>query len=268
MFGAIAGDVIGSAHEGRPPGLKDFTLLTSRSVFTDDTVLTIAVASAILDGQDFGVSIRKWGKCYPNAGYGHGFYTWLNGSDVGPYNSYGNGSAMRVSPVGWAFNDLHSVAAQAGKSAVVTHNHPEGMKGAQAIATAVFAARMGHTKQQIAKMLSSGFGYDLEASHAKIRDGAISASTCQETVPAAAIAFLLSNDFEDAIRNAVFFGGDTDTTACITGAIAEAFYGGVPQAIEEEVRCRLDKEMLRVVDTFTRRFCKKSVNLTVVSNNR
>lgn len=254
MLGAIAGDIIGSTHEGGSPGLKDFSLFTSRSTFTDDTVMTIAVASAILDGGDFGLSIRRWGRRYPSAGYGHSFYEWLHGPDTGPYNSYGNGSAMRVSPVAWAFENLDDVISQADKSACVTHNHPEGIKGAQAIAAAVFAARNGRTKQQISELLTKDFGYDLEARHARLRDGQISSSNCQETVPTAAIAFLLSNDFEDTIRNAVFFGGDADTNASIAGAIAEAFYGGVPDAIEHEIRSRLPKDLLHVVDEFSSRY--------------
>jgi ADP-ribosylglycohydrolase len=265
MLGAIAGDMIGAPHEGRSPGLKEFTLFTSRSIFTDDTVLTVAIADAILSARPFGATLREWGQRYPNAGYGSQFYDWLHTpSDPGPYNSYGNGSAMRVAPIGWAFDEFQEVVDWADKSAWPTHNHPEGLKGAHAVAGAIWAARQGPTPQVLEALFSQTFGYDINAIVLRLREGQVLASTCQDTVPAAAIACLSSGSFEDAVRKAVSFGGDTDTLACIAGAIAEAWFGGVPREVEEEVRSRLDKPLLRVVDDFTRRYCKAKPRLTVV----
>lgn len=260
MLGAIVGDIVGSVHEGRSPGLKDFPLFTSRSSFTDDTVLTIAVASAILDGvkdgSEYGPSIRHWGQRYPTAGYGNRFYEWLTGPDTGPYNSYGNGAAMRVAPVGWAFDDTDALT-HAVLTALVTHNHPEGIKGAQAVAGAVFCARTGFTKEQIAELITTRFGYDLSLPVHALRSRGGVGVTCQETIPAAVTAFLASTDFEDAIRIAVSLGGDTDTTACVTGAIAEAFYGGIPEWIGLEAIRRLDGPLFKVFDRFWKRYCRR-----------
>jgi len=254
MLGAIAGDVIGSVHEGSRPKPKDFPLFVTRSRFTDDTVLTVAIASALRSGSDFGVSIRHWGRRYPRAGYGRWFRAWLFQDGAEPYNSFGNGSAMRVAPVGWAFDNLDDVLSQAAKSAEVTHNHPEGIKGAQAIAAAVFAGRTEQSKDQIAALLSERFGYDCTASLKTLQERGRFDVTCQGTVPAAAGAFLHSTDFEDAIRNAVSFGGDTDTLACIAGAMAEAFYGGVPADIQREVFGCLDRAVIGEVIQFTARY--------------
>lgn len=268
MLGAIAGDMIGSPHEGRSPGLEDFSLFTSRSVFTDDTILSVAVADAILSEKPFGASLREWGRRYPNAGYGSQFYDWLHSpSDPGPYNSYGNGSAMRVAPIGWAFRDFQEVVTWADKSARPTHNHPEGLRGAHAVAGAVWAGRQNPTPQVMEGLFTGTFGYDINAIAARIRDGQVLAATCQDTIPAAAIACLTSKSFEEAVRKAVSFGGDTDTLACIAGAIAEAWFGGVPPEVEEEVRHRLDRPLLRVVDDFTRRFCKGKPKLSAVPTN-
>jgi ADP-ribosylglycohydrolase len=250
MLGAIIGDVIGSVHEGRSPGLKDFPLFTSRSCFTDDTVLTVAVASAILDGRDYKTAIRDWGLRYPTAGYGHGFYTWLTGPDMGPYNSFGNGSAMRVSPIGWAFNDGGEIDRHAIQSAFVSHNHPEGIKGAQAIAGVIGGLRVGGSKELTASWLLKTFGYDCSLTLEQLRERGGVGVTCQETVPAAVCAFLWSTDFEDAIRNAVSLGGDTDTTASIAGALAEAHYGGVPNEIAKEAVRRLDRPLFNVFNRF------------------
>lgn len=258
MLGAIAGDIIGSVYENSSPGFKEFVLFSSRATFTDDTVLTVAVASAILHGRDFESELRAWGERYPGAGYGHGFSQWLSDPQRSPGHSFGNGSAMRVSPVGWAFADVGEVAAQARATALPSHGHPEGMQGAQAVAAAVHAARHGASKAQIADLMT-GFGYDcaptMEAQRARGWVGV----TCREAVPAATVAFLASTDFEDAVRNAVFLGGDTDTTACIAGSIAEAFYGGVPPEIEATVLDRLDEALLGVVDRFRARFVTKQL---------
>lgn len=234
MIGAISGDIIGSVHEGDLPKVKGFPLFVVDSTFTDDTVLTIAIASAIREGTDFAAPLRRWGRRYPQAGYGGWFRDWLFCDDPTPYNSFGNGSAMRVAAIGWAFNDLDAVLDEATRSAEVTHNHPEGIKGAQAAATAVFCARTGQTKDQIATLLSDRFGYDCTVSLEHLQHRSSFDVTCQGTLPAAAVAFLQSTDFEDAVRNAISFGGDADTLACIAGAMAEAHYGGVPTAIQFE----------------------------------
>lgn len=262
VIGAISGDVIGSVHEGALVQAKDFPLFVPSSTFTDDTVLTVAIASAIREGADFGVSIRRWGRRYPDVGYGGLFYEWLFRDDVTPYNSFGNGAAMRVAAVGWAFDDLAVVLREATKSAEVTHNHPEGIKGAQAVAAAILAARTGQTKDEIAALLHDRFGYDCTMGLSALQRRGGFDVTCQGTVPAAAVAFLQSTDFEDAVRNAISFGGDADTLACIAGAIAEGHYGGVPAAIQVEVLRRLDGALRAEVIAFARMY---RVPLTDVS---
>jgi ADP-ribosylglycohydrolase len=254
MIGAIAGDVIGSVHEGSAPQSKAFPLFVRSSRFTDDTVLTIAVAGAIRAGVDYAVALRRWGRSYPDAGYGGLFRAWLFADHPAPYDSYGNGSAMRVSPIGWAFDDLDAVLVEAGNSARVTHSHPEGIKGAQAVAGAVLLGRTGHSKDEIGQLLSDRFGYDCSAGLDALRRRAAFDVTCQGTVPAAAIAFLESNDFEDAVRNAVSLGGDADTLACIAGAMAEPYYGGTPDWIQREVLCRLDEPLRTEALAFARRY--------------
>ena len=265
MIGAISGDVIGSVYEGAPPMPKDFPLFVLRSRFTDDTVLTVAVASAIRKGTDFGTAIRHWGRRYPHAGYGGWFRDWLFRENAAPYNSFGNGSAMRVAAVGWAFDALDDVLREASRSAEVTHNHPEGIKGAQAVATAIHAARTGQTKDRIAAMLSDRFGYDCSMELSTLQSRGGFDVTCQGTVPAAAVAFLQSTDFEDAVRNAVSFGGDADTLACIAGAMAEAHYGSVPAEIQVEVLRRLDGALTAEVIAFSRDYgvpLSSDLNLT------
>jgi ADP-ribosylglycohydrolase len=254
VIGAISGDIIGSVHEGSPPKAKDFPLFVPGSRFTDDTVLTVAVASAIREGVDFATSIRRWGRRYPNAGYGAWFRDWLFRDDPAPYNSFGNGSAMRVAAIGWAFTDFDLALREAAKSAEVTHNHPEGIKGAQAVAAAILLARHGHAKNEIATLLSDRFGYDCSVALGALRRRGGFDVTCQGTVPAAAVAFLQSTDFEDAVRNAVSFGGDADTLACIAGAMAEAHYGGVPAEIQAEVLARLDESLRAEVIAFARKY--------------
>ena len=219
-------------------------------------VLTVAVASAIREGVDYGTSIRRWGRRYPYAGYGGWFRDWLFGEDAAPYNSFGNGSAMRVAAIGWAFDDLDVVLHEATRSAEVTHNHPEGIKGAQAVAAAILLARAGQGKDEIATLLSDRFGYDCTVGLSALRRRGGFDVTCQGTVPAAAVAFLQSTDFEDAVRNAVSFGGDADTLACIAGAMAEAHYGGVPAEIQAEysvawtMRCVLKSSPLPEITVF------------------
>lgn len=254
MIGAISGDVIGSVHEGAPAKSKDFPLFVPNSSFTDDTVLTIAVASAIRKGEDYATSLRRWGRRYPDAGYGGWFYQWLCRDDAPPYNSFGNGSAMRVAAVGWAYDDLDVVLREATKSAECTHNHPEGINGAQAVAAAILAARKGQTKDDIAAVLSDSFGYDVTIDLSSLQCRGGFDITCQGTVPAAAAAFLQSANFEDAIRNAISLGGDADTLACIAGAMAEPHYGSVPARIQFEVLRRLDAAMRGEVAAFCRKY--------------
>lgn len=253
MIGAIAGDIIGSPYEGILMVDPDFPLFGPGSRFTDDTVLTVAVASAIRQRGDFATALRQWGRRYPHAGYGGFFRDWLRRDDAGPYNSFGNGSAMRVAPIGWAFDDPDAVLREAARSAEVTHNHPEGVKGAQAVAATVHAARTGGTRETIAALLSDRFGYDCPMDLSAVRRGVFDV-TCQGTVPAAATAFLCSTDFESAVRNAVALGGDTDTLGCIAGALAEAFYGGVPSSIREDVFRRLDERLGVEVVAFAEEF--------------
>ena len=254
MIGAICGDVIGSVHEGAPPKPKDFPLFVPDSTFTDDTVLTVAVANAIREGMDFATSIRRWGRRYPYVGYGSWFRDWLFREDAGPYNSFGNGSAMRVAAIGWAFDDLDVVLREAASSASVTHNHVEGIKGAQAVAATIFVARSGSGKEEIAALLSDRFRYDCSTGLSALQNRGGFDVTCQGTVPAAAVAFLHSTDFEDAVRNAVSFGGDADTLGCIAGAIAEAHYGGVPAEIQVEVFGRLDHALRAEVAAFASQY--------------
>jgi len=264
MLGAIAGDIIGSVYEGMAVGTKDFPLFVTGSRFTDDTVLTIAVAAAIRERKDFSTSIRDWGRRYPAAGYGGWFYDWLFTDDAPPYNSFGNGSAMRVAAVGWAYDDPETVLREATRSAEITHNHPEGIKGARAVAAAILLGRSGRTKKEIAALFSDQFGYNWHTDLEVLRERQGFDVTCQGTVPVAAAAFLQSTGFEDAVRNAVSIGGDTDTLACITGALAEAYYGCVPVDMQAEVFSRLDKNLLEEVMQFAAKF-NVPVNTSVIS---
>ena len=260
MYGAILGDIIGSPYEfDRGDKTKDFPLFSDESEFTDDTVMTIAVAHALmdvpLDAGDEQVKhrltecMKYYGACYPNAGYGPGFLLWLIKDDPKPYNSFGNGSAMRVSAAGWLYDDLDSVRHAARLTAEVTHNHPEGIKGAEATASAIFLARTGHSKDEIRDYIVTEFGYDLSRTCDEIRPDYYHVETCQETVPEAITAFLEGNSFEDVIRTAVSLGGDSDTLTAIAGSIAEAFYG-VPDALKKECRERLTADLSAVLDRF------------------
>jgi ADP-ribosylglycohydrolase len=254
MLGAIAGDVIGSVYEARPVKSTDFELFPPGARFTDDTVLTVATAEALLGDGDYAGAYRRYGRAYPNAGYGGSFYGWLLSDDAGPYNSWGNGAAMRVSPVGLALDTVDEVLAEAAASAAVTHNHPEGIKGAQATALAVFLAGSGADKESIKSAIAERFGYDLARSLDVIRPTYRFDVSCQGSVPESLMAFLESTDYESAICNAVSLGGDADTMACIAGGIAEAFYGGVPKKIGAQVEARLSKELLNVLYRFESRY--------------
>ena len=250
MLGAIAGDIIGSIYEGGNIKTKDFPLFQRQSSISDDTVLTIAIADTILKKENYTNMLKQYYHRYPYAGYGGTFQAWAKSNHTEPYNSWGNGSAMRVSPVGWAFNDLESVLIEAQKSAEVTHNHPEGIKGAKAIASAIFLARTGNNKDTIKSYIQTQFGYDLNRTIAEIRPEYKWDVSCQGSVPEAIISFLDSTDFEDAIRNAVSLGGDSDTIACISGSIAHAFYGKIPPHILTEIFPRLDLFLTNITREF------------------
>jgi ADP-ribosylglycohydrolase len=254
MIGAIAGDVIGSVHERRRTKTSDFPLFEPESCFTDDTVLTVATAHAILNRVPYDAAYRSFGRAYPDSGYGGSFYRWLMSDEPQPYNSFGNGSAMRVSPVGFAFDDVETVLREAERSASVTHNHPDGIKGAQAAAVAVFMARSGFSKEQLREEVGRRFHYDLSRSIDHIRPDYHWSVTCEESVPQAIVAFLDSTSVESAIRLAVSLGGDADTQAAIAGAIAQAFYRRVPAHIVAGVRERLPVEFIAVLDAFERAF--------------
>jgi ADP-ribosylglycohydrolase len=253
MLGAIAGDIIGSVYEHRPIKTTDFPLFGPGSRFTDDTVLTVAVAHALLEGGDYVPYLKEYAAMYPHAGYGGAFFQWALSEDAEPYNSWGNGSAMRVSPVAYAFDSPDEVRAEAGRSAAVTHSHPEGILGAEATAAAVYLARTGRSKDDIRTAITNDYGYDLSATLDEIRPGYAFDVSCRGTVPPAVIAFLESDGYEDAVRKAVSLGGDSDTLACITGAIAGAYYG-VPEPIAERALACLPDPLRATVLAFDETF--------------
>lgn len=265
MLGAIAGDIVGSVYENWRIKRKDFRLFTPVSTFTDDSVLTVAVADAILTGGDYGPMIKSYARRHPLRGYGPRFLAWMASPSTKPYNSLGNGSAMRVSPVAHAFASETEVLHQAELTAACTHNHPEGIKGAQATALAVFLALHDADKETIRHEIADRFGYDLSRSIDEIRPDYRTDLTCQGSVPEAIIAFLDSMSFEDALRNAVSLGGDADTQACIAGAIAEAHYRTIPRPILEQVRKRLARPLWQTTLEFTRKFGVEEVIAQVES---
>lgn len=289
MYGAILGDIIGSPFEfDRGDKTKDFKLFSRRSHFTDDSVMTLAVCEALLKvGQDATVkeiedavisSMQSWGRRYPHEGYGGYFRRWLTARHPEPYNSFGNGSAMRVSAAGWLYDSLEKTRVVAKATANVTHNHPEGIKGAEATASAIFMARNGSSKEEIKKYIENEFHYDLNRTLDEIRPSFHMDETCQKTVPEAIIAFLEARDFEDAIRNAVSLGGDTDTLGAITGSIAEAYFG-ISETLISECRNRINKDMRDVVDAFysfvreddspnTNQMIEKAINQYYVHNDK
>ncbi|WP_455667159.1 ADP-ribosylglycohydrolase family protein [Phocaeicola sp.] len=255
MIGAIAGDIIGSAYEFNNVKTKDFPLFGDCSSYTDDSIMTVAVADWLLHGGELAKVMQHYGNKYPDpmGGYGGRFAMWLHEVNPKPYNSWGNGAAMRVSPVGWYFDSLEETLRVAKETAIITHNHPEGIKGAQAVAGAIFLARNEKSKEYIKEFVEKSFGYDLNRNCDDIRLNYEFDESCQGTVPEAIIAFLESRDFEDAIRLAVSLGGDSDTLACITGGIAEAFYKyGMPCGIRDKVRILLDDDLWRIVEEFVK----------------
>lgn len=279
MLGAIAGDVIGSVHEHRPTKTTGFALFDERCRVTDDTVMSIATARAILHADvarapghvpdpnaqptasDYAREFRAFGRRYPNAGYGGTFARWLREESMGAYGSWGNGSAMRVSPVGWAFATEDDVLDHAERSARPTHDHPEGIKGAQAVALAVYLARTGRSKDEIRGAVCTRFGYDLDRTVDELRPGSSFDVSCQGSVPEAIVAFLDSAGTEDAIRLAVSLGGDADTQACIAAAISEAYYGEVGVQIARFVLGRLDDPLLGVLARFAARLPESSAKM-------
>lgn len=250
MLGAIAGDMMGARFERFPTKRTDFTLIPSTATFTDDTILTVAIADAILTNMDYDVALKEYARKYYYLPYGRAFKRWSRTWDNIPYGSCGNGSAMRVSPVGFAFNSVDEVLYQAKKSAEVTHNHPEGIKGAQSVALAIQMARMGLSKAEMRDETARRFGYDMNRTIVEIRPEYKYNTTCQGSVPESIIAFLDSSSYEEAIVNAISLGGDADTMACIAGGIAESFYGGVPEKIKAKVAGSLDKSLMDVVNDF------------------
>lgn len=274
MIGAILGDMIGAPYEfDRSPKIKEFPLFSQGSCFTDDTVMTIAVAEALLDtvsGSDDEIkrslvsSMRKWGKRYPDAGYGLRFNSWLRAKIPESYGSYGNGSAMRVSATGWLYNNIEETRRIARKTAEVTHNHPEGIKGAEATASAIYLARNGASKVEIRNYIISEFDYDLSRTCDEIRPTYRHVESCQKTVPEAMTAFMEGTDFEDVVRTAVSLGGDCDTLTCIACSIGEAYYG-VPDELVDECKKRLPDDMLALLGRFEERL-SLSPNLYIQEN--
>ncbi|MDR0707105.1 MAG: ADP-ribosylglycohydrolase family protein [Treponema sp.] len=257
ILGAITGDIIGSSYEFNNVKSVDFELFTNDTYFTDDSVLTAATMHAILRQTDYALSYRCFGRTYPHRGYGGHFKAWIYADDPKPYNSWGNGSAMRASPIGWCCDSIDDVLAEAKKSAEVTHNHPEGVKGAQAAAAAVYLARTGKSKDEIKKFIVDRFDYDLDRSIDEIRPAYDFDISCQGSVPEAIIAFLESVDFENAIRLAVSLGGDSDTIAAVAGGIAEAFYQRIPENIAAFVQVVLGPDLMQdVVAPFSKKYRK------------
>jgi ADP-ribosylglycohydrolase len=255
MLGSIAGDVIGSVYEHNNYKGTDFPFFKPGSDLTDDSILTIATAEVLLKGDgDYASAYRNWYQEYPNAGFGGNFHCWGSDEKMGPYNSWGNGSAMRAGPIGWAFETLDEVLAEAERSASVTHNHPEGVKGAKSAAGGVFLARKGKSKEEVIQWATTTFGYDISVPLDEIREGYKFDVSCQGTMPWAFRAVLEGTDFESTIRLAISIGGDSDTLACIAGAIAEALYDGVPEEIVKEVTPKFDPGIVKIVDAFREKY--------------
>ncbi|MBM3138159.1 MAG: ADP-ribosylglycohydrolase family protein [Chloroflexi bacterium] len=250
MLGAIAGDIIGSVYEFASFKEYDFPLFSTESTFTDDSVLTVAVADAFINHLDVAQTLKEYALRYPGRSYGGSFSKWMHSDSLAPYNSWGNGSAMRTSALGYLINDRSDLLQISRDFAAVTHDHPEGIKGAQATAYAIFLARQGSAKEDIQNEISTWFGYDLSNTLDQLRPSYVFNESCLKTVPPAIIAFLESENYEDAVRKAISLGGDADTLACITGSIAEAYYGMVPDDIAREAYQRLPEEFIQIMDKF------------------
>lgn len=254
IIGAIAGDVIGSVYEWNNTKTTEFPLFTKRSRFTDDTVLTMAIMDCILYDKPFNENLAAYGRAYPDAGFGKFFKQWMYGKDLLPYGSYGNGSAMRISPVGFAFDTLEETLAVAKQAASATHNSEEGIRGAQAVASAIFLARTGKSKTEIKTYIETTFGYNLDFTLDEIRPNYTFEVRCDGSVPQAIRAFLESTDYENAIRLAISIGGDSDTIGCMAGGIAAAFYKHIPETIIDSVVRRLPIEFLELLNHFEEKF--------------
>jgi len=250
VWGAIAGDIIGSVYEAAPLKRETFALFPPAARFTDDTVLTLAVAEALLRGAEYAPTLRAFARRYPDAGYGAMFARWAWDERLGPYGSWANGAAMRVSPVGFACTTSDEVLAEAARSARVTHDHPEAVQAAQAVALAVFLARTGAAPEAIREELTQRFGYALDRSIAAIRPAYRFDVSARGSVPEAVLAALEGAGVEGAIRKAVSLGGDSDTQACIAGGIAQALWGTMPGSLLEAVGRRLPPEFLSILDEF------------------
>ena len=260
MFGAIIGDIVGSPYETKKTNIKTtvFPFFDGRSRFTDDTVLTAATADAILHQREFADAYKDWGRQYLDYGFfGRNFRTWLQSESDKPYAACSNGCAMRISPVGWAFDTLEETLAVAKKSAECSHNHPDGIKGAQAAAAVVWLGRNNKTKEEIKSYVETTFGYNLNQTLDEIRPGYKFDVTCEGTLPVSLLAFLESTDFENAIRLAVSMGGDSDTIACITGAMADAFYRHIPQDIQDFMRSKLPPSFLSILTEFEQKYVSR-----------
>ena len=254
MLGSIAGDIIGSVYEHHNIKTAEFELFGRECKFTDDSVLTAATADAIMSGSDYTSKYKEYYNYYPEAGYGKKFIKWANSDSMEPYGSFGNGSAMRVSPVAYAFDTLEKVLAEAEKTAAATHNHPEGIKGAQAVAAAIFMSRSGIEKNEIKTYIETNFKYDLDRSISSIRKNYRFDVSCQGSVPQSIRAFIESTDFESAVRLAVSIGGDSDTIACIAGGIAEAYYKEIPEGVKTKALEKLDDRLKLVVTRFYEKY--------------
>lgn len=257
MIGAIAGDIIGSIYEFNNIKKKDFRLFSKKCFFTDDSVLTIALAESIMEDVPYVKNLKTYCHRYPRAGYGDSFQAWAISKNSKPYNSWGNGAAMRISPVGFVYNDLDTVLKKAEEFTAITHSHPEGIKGGQATAAAIFLARTGKTKQEIKEFIEKKFHYDLSKHVDEIRPYYTFDESSQGTVPQAIRAFIDSKGFVDAIRIAISLGGDSDTLACITGGIAQAFYQKVPESVQSKVYQILNKKLANTTKTFMKKYCKE-----------
>lgn len=257
MFGGIIGDIVGSVYEDGNMNCKKFPLWSAGCRYTDDTVLTVATADCILNNGSYEDYYYKYATEYPTCGYGSGFmkrvFIKKFHNKYIPYNSYGNGSAMRVSPIGWAYDHLEDVLQKSKESSECTHNHIEGIKGAQAIACCVFLARKYKTKDYIRCFIEDTFHYNLSISLEELTRGYLWNATCQQTVPQAIISFLQSKNFEDCIRNAISLGGDSDTIACMAGAVAEAFYG-IPTGLRDKALELIPPTFVNIVNQFEKRF--------------
>lgn len=258
LYGAIFGDMAGSTYEWHPVKNKKFETFPIKSHFTDDTVMTLAVASWLSStnrtSNALVKSMQYFGSLYPHVGYGRNFYNWLRDENPQPYYSWGNGSAMRVSPCGWVAKTFYEAETLAEESAKVTHSHPEGIKGAQAVASAIYMAKIGSSKELIKDYIETAYNYNLSITIEEIKSlGYKFDVSCQGSVPEAIIAFLESNSFEEAVRLAIYLGGDADTQAAIAGSIAEAFYG-IPTSFVETLEKRLDKTLLDVLNQFNNKY--------------